>query len=239
MAGKTVRNLMYQQVKSHEDLVNFYLTNCDGKSSIFEIWEGGGARGDSVTPSTYSPQYRSWMRDMLAAELERTGGSLLSLGCGNAAVEAELVRAGYTVLAVDALEEAVALARSKGVEAVCADFYQWEPRQPYSVVYLDGVLGHMHDPLRGLLPALERVRSWLAPATGDGAAIVASNDAPKDGNPVQQAPGIAGFKWLSAQYLLDQVLAAGFADARAQEFRYQRPLSGDRCRAVVVGLAAG
>lgn len=226
---------MDQQVKSHEDLVNFYLTNCDGKSSIFEIWEGGGARGDSVTPSTYSPQYRRWMRDKLAVELKRTRGSLLSLGCGNAAVEAELVRAGFAVLAVDALEEAVALARAKGVEALCADIFHWEPSQPYSVVYLDGVLGHMHDPLRGLLPALERVRSWMEPVSGVSAALVASNDAPNDGTSVQQAPGVAGFKWLSGQYLREQVLAAGFVDTRGEEFRYQRPLSGDRHRAVVVG----
>jgi SAM-dependent methyltransferase len=227
-------------IRTYEELTNFYLRNCDGKSSIFEIWEGGGARGDSVTPSTYGPEYRNWMRDKLAAELERSGGSLLSLGCGNAAVEAELVRAGHTVLAVDALAEAVALARAKGVEAVCADIYQWEPDQRYSVVYMDGVLGHLHDPARGLRPALERVRSWMAPAAGAGpATLIASNDAPKDGNPVQQAPGVAGFKWLSGQYLLAQAQAAGFAEAWAEEFRYQRPLSGDRFRAVVVGRVTG
>src|SRR5262245_4666692 len=126
---------MNLRITNHSDLTNFYLKNCDGKSSLFEIWEAGGARGDSVTPSTYSPQYRDWMRDKLAVEAHRNGGRLLSLGCGNAAVEAELVRQGVSVLAVDALEEAVVLARRKGVDAVCADIFEWEPAQTWPVIY--------------------------------------------------------------------------------------------------------
>jgi hypothetical protein len=46
------------------------------------------------------------MADRLAAALDLNAGGLLSLGCGNAAVEAEVVRRGYDVLAIDAMPEA-------------------------------------------------------------------------------------------------------------------------------------
>jgi SAM-dependent methyltransferase len=226
---------MNLRITNGEDLENFYLRNCAGSSSLFEIWEAGGARGDSVTPSTYSPAYRRWMSDKLAAELTRTGGGLLSLGCGNAAVEAELVHRGHTVLAVDAMAEAVELARDKGVKAICADIWQWEPAESWSVVYLDGVLGHLYDRWHGLKPVLARVRSWLAP----GAALVCSNDTPANGEPAQPAPGVDGFYWLSAQYMADQALESGFDDVVTEQIRYRRPLSGERARAVMVGHVTG
>lgn len=231
---------MSPHVKNGDELVDFYLRNCDSKANLFEIWEDGGARGDSVTPSTYSPRYRRWMSDRLADQLTRNGGGLLSLGCGNAAVEADLVRQGFSVLAVDALEEAVTLAWSKGVDAVCADIYQWEPDRTWSVVYMDGVLGHLYEPERGLRPVLERVRSWMAPAPGARAAtLIASNDAPKNDGPVQDAPGVNGFSWLSAPYMRAQALESGFDRAETLEFRYQRPLSGERSRAIIVGEMTG
>jgi 2-polyprenyl-3-methyl-5-hydroxy-6-metoxy-1,4-benzoquinol methylase len=224
---------------SRRDLENFYLKNCDGKSSLFEIWEDGGARGDSVTPSTYSPMYRSWMCGKLIAELRRTGGALLSIGCGNAAVEAELVRQGFSVLAIDALAEAVASARRKGVDALCADIYQWEPERTWPVVYMDGVLGHLYDPQHGLHPALERVRSWMEPTPGGAAALVSSNDSTKNGDPAEKAPGVDGFYWLSASYLRTQALESGFSESWTEEFRYQRPVSGERVRAVMVAHVTG
>jgi lambda repressor-like predicted transcriptional regulator len=228
------------RVTNQRDLENFYLKNCDGKSSLFEIWEDGGARGDSVTPSTYCPEYRSWMRDKLIAELRRTGGALLSIGCGNAAVEAELVSQGFSVLAVDTLEEAVNSARRKGVDALCADIFQWEPERTWPVVYMDGVLGHLHDQQDGLRPALERVRSWMTPAPGGAAsALVSSNDSTKNDDPVQKAPGVDGFYWLSAGYMRKQALESGFSESWTEEFRYQRPVSGERVRAVMVAHATG
>jgi SAM-dependent methyltransferase len=231
---------MHQRHTNRRDLENFYLKNCNGKASLFDIWEDGGARGDSVTPSTYCPSYRSWMRDKLIAELSRSGGGVLSVGCGNAAVEAEIVRQGFSVLAIDALEEAVDSARRKGVEAVCADIYQWEPGRTWPVVYVDGVLGHLYDERLGLRPALERLRSWMAPFPGGGPAmLVSSNDAPKNGDPVQKAPGVDGFHWLSVGYLRDQALESGFSQSWTEEFRYQRPVSGERVRAIMIAQVDG
>ncbi len=225
--------------KNHDDLVNFYSGDGASGTSIFEVWETGGSRGDSVTPSTYSAQYRNWMCDLLVGELKRNGGGLLSLGCGNAAVEAEVARQGFPVLAVDAMEEAVQLARKKGLDALCADIYQWQPDETWTVVYIDGVLGHLYGAEDGLLPVLARIRSWLAPRTDSEsgvATLVASNDAPNDGSSVQKAPGVNGFHWLSTEYLRDQALGAGFDRAATQAFSYDRPVSGPRTRAVMTGF---
>ncbi|MFS8096760.1 class I SAM-dependent methyltransferase [Lentzea alba] len=223
---------MSVHAKNHEDLVKFYIGDKSGKSNIFEVWENGGSHGDSVTPSTYSPEYRAWMADRLTSELQLNGGALLSLGCGNAAVEAEVQRRGFRVLAIDAMQDAVDLARQKGIEAICADIYSWQPSEPFSVIYIDGVLGHLNDDAEGLVPVLSRIRTWLSPLNGR-ATLLASNDAPKNDEKVQKAPGVNGFSWLSGEYIGEQAMKAGFTSADVGEFRYTRPISGGRVRAVV------
>jgi SAM-dependent methyltransferase len=227
---------------NYSDLVNFYLEDSDSKPNIFEVWEEGGSRGDSVTPSTYSVEYRNWMCDKLVAKLKWNGDGLLSLGCGNAAVEAEVAQQGFRVLAVDAMEHAVALARKKGLDAICADIYQWEPAEPWPVIYMDGVLGHLYNADEGLAPVLGRIHAWLGPRAGSNsgvATLIASNDAPKNGADVEKAPGVNGFYWLSAEYIRDQALKSGFDTAMTEEFRYQRPISGERVRAIVTGYVGG
>jgi hypothetical protein len=226
------------RAKNQDDLTRFYLAKNTDKASLFHVWEGGGSRGDSVTPATYNVEYRTWMAEKLRTELDRNGGGLLSLGCGNAAVEAAVVRGGYRVLAIDAMADAVELARQKGVDAVHADIYQWEPAEAWSVAYIDGVLGHLYDPVDGLTPVLSRIRSWLAPRPHSAsgiATLVASNDAPNDGSDVQKAPGVDGFWWLSANFISDQATTARFDQAETGEFRYRRPLSGERVRSIVTG----
>src|SRR5262245_52928055 len=115
-------------------LADFYIGREPGQANLFEIWEGGGARGDSVTPSTYSAEYRKWMVDKIIDAMDEADSmDLLSLGSGNAAVEVELVRKGYRVLCVDALQEAVDLARAKGVPTLRADIVTWTPPEPRPV----------------------------------------------------------------------------------------------------------
>ncbi|HEX4811575.1 MAG TPA: class I SAM-dependent methyltransferase [Nonomuraea sp.] len=219
----------------------FYLTNVDGAQSIFHVWEDGGAKGDSVTPSTYSTAYREWMVDRLR-ELVRENGvpangtpALLSVGCGNAAVEAALVADGYTVLGVDALDEAVALARKKGVRAVRADVLSWTPPGgTCPVIYADGLLGHLYDPVTGVRPALERFRSWLPPS---GGTLLISNDGPRTGAEVEPHPEVPGFAWLSSSFLCRQAKEAGFDDVSSSLFTYERPISGPRDRVIVTARA--
>lgn len=216
-----------------QSLVEFYLRPVGEKSNLFEVWEDGNAFGDSVTPSTYNIAYRDWMVDKLLSELRNCSpGGLLSLGCGNAVIESEVVRSGYRVLGVDALQEAVNLAHAKGVDALCADVTRWDPDEPWSVVYMDGVLGHLYHPETGLRQILDKVYSWLSAL--DVASVVASNDATMNGAPVQPAPGVNGFYWLSGQYIYDQVREAGFDDASIDKFSYDRPRSGERVRSVIV-----
>lgn len=218
-----------------EPLRAFYLSNTDGERSIFDIWEKGGAKGDSVTPSTYSGPYRLWISDLLRkflADSESPG--LLSVGCGNAAVEAGLVAEGHRVFGVDALEEAVELARAKGVDAACANVLTWTPPPgPWSVVYADGVLGHLYDPARGVRHVLRRFLAWL-PESG---ALVVSNDGPNTGADVQPHPDVPGFAWMSRGYLHRQVEEVGFRDVTSSHFMYERPLSGQRERVVVTARA--
>lgn len=178
------------------------------------------------------------MVDMIVAELDRNGGGLLSLGCGNAAVEAEVIRRGHDVVAIDAMEVAVQMARLKNVDAVCADIYQWDPQRTWAVAYIDGVLGHRFDSMVGLVPVLSRIRTWLAPNADSAsgvATLIASNDAPKDGSDVQSAPGVNGFHWLSAPYIGNQESLSGYSDVRLDVYRYRRPVSGERSRSIVIG----
>lgn len=214
-----------------EQLRRFYLGTTNHGESLFDTWERGDARGDSVTPSTYSAEYRRWMCDLLLGQLMAQPGGMISVGSGNAVIETEIVRAGHRVLAVDAIPEAVELARRKGVEAVLADVHHWSPPAGrWSVVYADGVMGHLYAPETELLPVLTQLRAWLKPHRGT---LVISNDRPRGLAAVQPAPGVPGFYWLSEEFLRKQAEAAGFDELAAVTFSYRRPLSGVRERAVL------
>lgn len=215
---------------SIEQLWRFYL--CDEELSLFDIWEGGAANGDSVTPSTYSAPYRAWMVEFLRGVLDQTNPpTLLSVGCGNASVEAEVARAGYEVHAVDVLERAVQIARRKGLSAEVADVRSWSPEDGrWGVVYADGLMAHLYDPRDSLVPVLKHLHGWLAGL--DPGVLVISNDGTQEGQDAQPAPGIPAH-WLSASYLVEQCGAAGFADVSYTTFTYTRPLSGPRERVVV------
>lgn len=224
-------------VRSHEQVRDFYLSKVDGAASVFEIWERGDAYGDSITPSIYSADYRSWMtfclRNLLGLPGERR---LVSIGCGNAAVEADLHRAGHRVFALDLLPDAVEFARRKGVEAVVGDVMSWRPSPADNdsdlVVYADGLVGHLYDEEEHTLPVLGKVREWFRDSTRG--ALVVSNDEATDYRDVQDAAGVPGFHWFSREYLVSELRAAGFTDVYCTSYAYERPLSGIRCRLVVV-----
>jgi SAM-dependent methyltransferase len=217
-----------------DDLRTYYLRDTFERGTLFDVWEEGRAWGDSVTPSTYSPAYRAWIVKKVMRYIDPNAKTpILSLGCGNAVVEAELRRRRCEVLAVDALAEAVALARRKGVDAVVGDVMAWEPpHRRWRVIYADGLLGHVYEPTTGRLPVLQRARQWLAPDVG---VIVLSNDAPPEGRDISPAPGVPGFHWLSTRFIAERLQDAGLHVLSAEEFPYERPHSGERRRAVVVG----
>jgi SAM-dependent methyltransferase len=158
--------------------------------------------------------------------------ALLSVGCGNAVVEADLTAGGYRVLGVDALDEAVALAQQRGVEAMCADVLTWTPPDSMrpSVIYADGILGHIFDQAKGVRHVLARFRSWLPDRKG---VLVMSNDEPRIEADVQAHSDVPGFSWLSGPFLHTQAEAAGFQDIWTTWFTYERPLTGPRDRVIV------
>jgi predicted TPR repeat methyltransferase len=221
-----------EQVKAVRD---YYLHDNDGEPSIYHIWERGDGRGDVTTPATSSVPYRQYMIDLLRELLaEDTDAGLLSVGCGNGMIEAELTGEGFRVLGMDAMPHAVELARAKGVEAVCADVLSWTPPPgPWNVIYADGSLGHLYDPETGIAHVLARFKSWL-PERG---VLVLSNDPPRTDAELQENPGVARYYWFSQDYLHRAVEDAGFTDVTSTAFTYQKPVSGPRDRIVVTGRA--
>jgi SAM-dependent methyltransferase len=223
-------------VSDIEALRGVYLSKTRGEPSRFHVWEKGEAIEDSVTPSTYSGAYRVWMRGLLRKYLDESeAAGLLSLGCGNAAIEAELAEAGYRVLGVDAMAEAVALAENKGIDAQCADVLTWTPPSAdWTVIYADGLLGHLYDPVKGVRDVLERFRSWTPANEG---VLVISVDGPRTNSEVQDHTEVPGFTWMSISFLHAQAELAGYQGVWSTLFTYERPLSGP-CERVVVTARA-
>jgi len=220
------------------ELVHDYYTarrsTGQAEKSIYEIWENGGAFNDSITPSCYVPEYRSHIV-LKILSLTPDKGNVLSLGCGNGFVEADLVRQGRGVRAIDCNAEAVGLARKKGVEAVVADFFMLQQDDNVTnsdVVYADGLLGHVFDPEHEIEPALSKIESLnLKP----GALLIFSNDAPGD-SAVAFAPHerVEGFWFLSKDYLRKSLASFGFRPVESYYFPYIRPISGMRNRTICI-----
>jgi SAM-dependent methyltransferase len=219
-----------------EQVRDYYTTPRLGEQesgSIYDIWEAGRAFKDSITPSTHVPEYRSHIV-LKIVTITREAARILSIGCGNGFVEADLVEYGRRVTAIDCNAEAVELTRNKGVDAYVADFFRLRPDDVHDtdVVYADGVLGHLFDREDGVGPALDKMRGLrLRP----GAHVVLSNDSPRDPK-IAFAPHerVADFWFLSRAYLAERLTAHGFDPVESYYFPYRRPLSGLRNRTICV-----
>ena len=211
--------------------LRYYVAPTRQNLSVFEVWETGGNVGDSITPATYWPQYRNWIRGLVEELLDRdTSRRILSVGCGNAFVEGELCSSGYRVLGLDIHELAVSFARQKGVDAHMQDFDKWEPpTEQFDLAYCDGIFGHLYREATGLGNVLLKLsrslvhRGW----------ILISNDASHSTLPVQKHPTVPGFHWFSPDYVEQQLLQHGFGDICTRSYEYDRPESGPRTRLVV------
>ena len=219
---------------------DYYLTRrqVDGEMrNVYDIWERGGAFGDSITPSTYCAEYQSHILLKLQSLTDKSE-RILSLGCGNAAVEARLVKLGYNVSAMDVNPEAVALARGKGIDAFLDDIMLIDrPKlSGVSVIYADGLIGHLVDADLGLTPFAEKLRELdLAPGTR----FVISNDAPRQ-TTMEYEPHerVQNFWFVSLRYLTKTLDNAGFDVAERYTFQYFRPKSGMRDRTICVAIKA-
>jgi SAM-dependent methyltransferase len=199
--------------------------------TIYEIWEDGGAFNDSVTPSTYNPEYREYMARKILG-LAPAGARVFSFGCGNGFVEGDLVSSGLEVRAIDVNEEAVALTRRKGVDAFTADYYALQPSDVAGtdVVYADGFLGHLFDADEELRPVLGKLAE-LEPRSGT--TLVFSNDSPVDGRAAFAShPAVEGFWFISKDHLSESLAEVGFEPMESYYFPYVRPVSGVRYRTI-------
>jgi hypothetical protein len=204
----------------------------------YEIWERGGAVGDSVTPSIYCPEYRMHM-GLKILSLPKPHERVFSIGCGNAFVEADLQTRGLRVQAIDCNEEAVALAASKGVDAFAADYYALAPGHlaAFGVVYADGLIGHLYQPDTGLTGFFETLLALKPPP---GSWLVLSNDAPaQPGSGVTPHGKVPGFWLFSPEYLRDVAQRFGYTVTESYSFPYERPVSGLRNRTICVARLAG
>jgi hypothetical protein len=201
--------------------------------TIYQIWEEGGACDDSVTPSTYCPEYQNHLALKLHAMADRRR-TIYSIGCGNAVIEGHLVRQGHTVRAIDCNEEAVLLARDKQVDARVGDIMEIAAGElsQVGVVYADGLVGHLLDPETGLGHFFRKLRaSGLRKET----ALLISNDAPRSaGAPFERHPRVKDFWFVSPDFLARSAEREGYTVLETYTFPYLRPQSGLRLRSVLV-----
>jgi ubiquinone/menaquinone biosynthesis C-methylase UbiE len=108
---------------------------------------------------------RLW--SLVAEVLPPAPARILDVGCGTGALSLELARAGHEVTAIDADEDAIALAergapagRPGRVTYHHADVHDWSGDEAaFDVVVTTRTLHHLTEPAA----ALERMRRWLRP----------------------------------------------------------------------------
>lgn len=204
--------------------------------SLYEIWEAERGFGDSVTPSTYCEAYRTYMCGLITQRLPE-GGSVFSIGCGNAFVERDLVSMGHTVDAIDVTQDAVRLAQAKGVGARVGDFLKMPQGSlgTYDVIYADGLIGHLvREDCRAdlFMQALNRT------APGPVARLIFSNDAPRDlSKDIEPHPNVEDFCFISKDYLERLLLDSGYEVEFSGYYEYSRPISGVRKRTICIARA--
>ena len=202
------------------------------EKSIFHLWERGGYHKDSITPATHVPEYRRHIASRIRQETP-IGGKIFSLGCGNGFVEAELIKDGYTVSAIDLHSDAVALSRRRGVQTEQKDFFETDKHDFESVncIYADGFIGHLYDHGHRLSLFFHHIETML---NGRSVNCVLSNDAPTNSKlEVQQHEAVPEFWYISAEHLASEVHSRGHQARISEYFSYDRPLSGRRRRTIV------
>lgn len=205
----------------------------ENKESIYTLWEKGLAYKDSVTPSMCSSEYRNLLTGILKKNSNKGKLPIFSVGCGNGFVEAVLIAEGYSVSAIDINPEAVEYARNKGIDASVSDVYDYvsKSNKLHDVVYADGFIGHFFDDDSESIKILEQLNNLLSV---DGVIII-SNDAPPSNTLFAKHPSVPEFYYYSADFISRQLAVHGFSVLEQINFSYQRPLSGQRTRAIVVG----
>ena len=202
--------------------------------NLYELWENGIPFGDSITPSGFSPNYIERIFSIITAHTP-TGGRIVSLGSGNGFIEARLKKAGYQVKCIDRNEEAVAITSGKGLESLCADFYDLSPDdfEDALTIYADGFFGHLYEEESGLSRSLKHIEAL---DLNNDVKVIVSNDAPlMAGLDIERHSSVPNFSYLSPSYLSEQFRNINVEELETEMFEYNRPLSGSRNRTIYVG----
>ena len=211
---------------------NYYSQPREEGKNIYTIWKEGKAYKDSITPAIFDRNYREFMTTKIESLVNyKVTSNILSIGSGNAFVESDLHQKGYQVMANDVNEDAIEIARKKGLSVILADINQWEPEQKnFDLIFCDGVVGHLYKPEVSLTKLFSRLRDWLVSKQG---VLLISNDAAVINAPVHPHPRVKGFYWFSADYLRSELLKAGFEVVENESFIYHRPLTGEKERLIL------
>lgn len=89
----------------------------------------------------------------------QTPATILEVGCGQGKLALELIKAGYTVTAIDNSIRAVDEARKLGVPAQQQDFLEYRPERLFDALVFSRVLHHLHP----LEMATAKINQLLAP----------------------------------------------------------------------------
>ncbi|SDR49323.1 class I SAM-dependent methyltransferase [Pseudovibrio sp. Tun.PSC04-5.I4] len=212
--------------------INYYKINDKIISSIYDIWERGESYGDSVTPSTWASAYRRMMVELLCRYSSNKDANILSLGCGNATVEGELVSLGYNISGLDLNHEALGYAAQKGIATIEGDFYDFLPEVKFDIVYADGFFGHLWNVDQNARNIYQRISNFMLKPNGT---IIVSNDAPRfSEKALQKHPNVPDFYFMSGHYLASEAKSVGLQNIEVNTFFYHRPVSGACPRTIVV-----
>lgn len=121
--------------------------------SLFALWERGESGQMPAPLSVRQPRYRRLIIELMKRHHPSLHATVLSIGAGNGFTEADLVSAGFDVVATDSSEVALEFCRQKGVKTVRYEFPNHPPTalNQFDVIYCDGLLGHLWQPERGYI----------------------------------------------------------------------------------------
>lgn len=209
-----------------------YYDDSLGTESIFYLWEKGEARGDSVTPATYSADYRLAIVGLINNFIP-SKKKILSIGCGNATIEKILLDLNFEVVAIDPHPIAVEIAGNKGIKVEQKNFDEIDSQnlENVTLIYMDGVIGHLLNDDKYLSKSITLLTKKMGKKMWY---LLCSNDAPKSNLDIEPHPKVPDFWYISKSYLTSILAKNGFTILFAEYINYSRPISGNCSRTVVL-----